>query len=306
MSCPTHRALAAATLKILRSLARILLRFGVAYGDFSEWAKQAFVEVADSEFGLPGRSQTTSRVAVLTGLSRKEVAHIRHSAAPHDPDATLAYNRASRVVSAWVREPGFQDAAGRPAALPLEGTGATFTDLVRHYSGDVPPRAILDELCRVGMARLDDAGTVHLLERSYVPRSGEPEKVEILGTDAADLIATIGHNISAAEGETLFQRKVAYDNLPAKAAAPLRAEAGLRGQALIEELDRLFSRHDRDVNPSQTGDGRKRLVTGIYVYEEDWEQPAEVGRKGGEMTHADHRNPTRPKRNPSQEGEENP
>ncbi|MEW6488463.1 MAG: DUF6502 family protein [Thermodesulfobacteriota bacterium] len=275
MATQTSRALAAATDKILRSLARVLLRHGVAYGEFAEWAKRAFVAAADDGFGLPGRRPSASRAAVLTGLSRKEVTRLRRQPEPADADAELRYNRAARVVSAWVREPGFQAAPGadqgaaEPAPLPAEGPGASFSELVRRFSGDVPARAVLDELLRVGtVARLPD-GRIELLERSYVPRMSAQEKIEILGTDVSDLIAAIGHNLDAPPEEAFFQRKVSYDNLPDEASAALRREAGRRAQALIEELDRLFARHDRDVTPEVAGAGRKRLVTGVYVFEED-------------------------------------
>lgn len=275
MPIQTRRALAAATAKILRSLAQVLLRHGVAYGEFAEWAKRAFVAAADDGFGLPGRKQTTSRMAVLTGLSRKEVARLRRVSEPTDEDAELRYNRAARVVSAWVREPGFQNprgggqGPGEPSPLPVEGPGASFSQLVRRFSGDVPARAVLDELLRVGTAdRLPD-GRIRLVERSYVPRTSAEEKIEILGTDVSDLIAAIGHNLGALPEEAFFQRKVSYDNLPDEAAASLRLEAGRRAQALIEELDRLFARHDRDTAPGVEGVGRKRLVTGVYVFEED-------------------------------------
>ena len=38
----------------------------------------------------------------------------------------------------------FLDARGRPAALPVAGKGATFTELIRRFSGDVPVRAFID------------------------------------------------------------------------------------------------------------------------------------------------------------------
>lgn len=275
MATQTARALAAATDKILRSLARVLLRHGVAYGEFAEWAKRAFVAAADEGFGLPGRRPTASRAAVLTGLSRKEVTRLRCQPEPSDADAELRYNRAARVVSAWVREPGFQlhpqagPGTAEPAPLPAEGPGASFSELVRRFSGDVPARAVLDELLRVGTAsRLPD-GRVQLVERSYVPRTSAEEKIGILGTDVSDLIAAIGHNLDASPEEAFFQRKVSYDNLPDEASAALRRKAGRRAQALIEELDRLFARHDRDTAPGVEGTGRKRLVTGVYVFEED-------------------------------------
>ena len=60
--------------KLLQPLVRILIRQGISYGELSEILKGVFVEVADRDFGLPGRKISQSRIAIITGLTRKEVA----------------------------------------------------------------------------------------------------------------------------------------------------------------------------------------------------------------------------------------
>ena len=74
MAQPKHaQALSAATLRLLRPLVRILLRNNVSHRTFAELAKVAYVEVANAEFGIVGKKQTVSRIAILSGLTRKEV-----------------------------------------------------------------------------------------------------------------------------------------------------------------------------------------------------------------------------------------
>ena len=58
---------------MLPPLVRILLRNEMAAKSFHELVKQAYVSVALDEFGIGGRAATTSRIAILTGLTRKEV-----------------------------------------------------------------------------------------------------------------------------------------------------------------------------------------------------------------------------------------
>lgn len=257
-----------AVLRLLRPLARILLRNGVPFGEFADLAKSAFIEVAERDFAIPGRKQTTSRISVLTGLTRKDVARLRDQL--HSGEAAVAereYNRAARVITGWVRDPQFQGEGGEPLpVLPIEGTPG-FGDLVHRHSGDMPVRAVLDELERVGaVAREGDA--VRLLSRGYVPQTGEAEKLHILGQDTALLVETIDHNLRA-DGDPRFQRKVAYNNLPAEVLPELRALTAQQGQRLLEEADRLLSRHDRDVNPAAGGSGRKHAGLGIYYFEQD-------------------------------------
>lgn len=249
---------------------RILLRNGVPFAALADMAKQAYVDVAFKEFGIPNRKQTVSRVAVLTGLTRKEVQRLQHSAEQGDHAARAAYNRAARVIAGWVRDPEFADALGEPAVLPLEGDGASFAELVRRYSGDVPARAILDELLRVGAVACEaDDQEVQLLTRSYVPAGDASAKLHILGTDVAELIATIDHNLQSSGPDLRFQRKVSYDNLPVEVIPKLKQLSSERGQALIEDLDAWMAAHDRDATPSVSGTGRKHVSVGIYYFEED-------------------------------------
>ncbi len=267
-------ALAAAILRLLRPLVRICLRNGLPYGAFADLAKRVYVEVAAAEFSLPGRKQSVSRISVITGLSRKEVSRVRGLDAPDDAVAVERYNRAARVISGWVRDPAFIEPAGGPARLPFEGGGSSFSTLVKRFSGDVPPRAILDELVRVGAAELLDDATVRLLARAYLPATGEVEKLAILGADCADLITTIDHNLQAPPEGALLQRKVVYDNLPAEVLADFRRLTARRSQALLEELDAWLAERDRDTAPGVEGEGRCRSGLGIYYFEDDLSKDA--------------------------------
>ena len=188
--------LSAAVLRLLRPLVRILLRNGVSYSTFADFAKWIFVDVASKEFGIKGRKQTTSRVSVITGLSRKEVLRVRRLPRPDDRETAEKYNRAARVIAAWRRNKKYLDAEGKPAPLPIGGSDVSFTELVKRFSGDVPVRATLDELIRVGAVKQLEDGNVCLLTRTYVPAQSDADKLHILGTDVAFLISTIDHNLN--------------------------------------------------------------------------------------------------------------
>ena len=264
------KPLSAAVLRLFRPLVRVLLRNGVSYRTFADFAKWVYVDVATKEFGIEGRKQSTSRVSVITGLSRKEVKRVRELPRPDDTASVERYNRAARVIAAWRRESNFQDAEGNAAPLLLEGTGATFSELVKRFSGDVPVRAILDELIRIGaVERLED-GRVSLIVRAYVPESSEADKLHILGTDVGYLISTIDHNLQADPMGPVFQRKVAYDNLPDEVLPEFRGLSAKRAQALLEKLDRWLAQRDRDVTPTVKGTGRNRAGLGIYYFEEPY------------------------------------
>jgi hypothetical protein len=270
MSDEHLKPLFAAILRLLRPLIRILLRNGVSYGTFSNLAKWVYIDVANKEFGITGRKQTTSRVSVITGLTRKEVSRVRKLPRPDDRASAERYNRAARVIAAWRRESDYLDARGKPVPLQVSGSGATFSALVKRFSGDMPARATLDELIRVGAIKRIKDGRVRLVTRSYVPQSSDADKLHILGTDVQHLISTINHNLEPDAIGPLFQRKVAYDNLPDDVLPKFRKLSAKKAQALLENLDRWLAQRDRDVTPAVKGTGRNKAGLGIYYFEEPY------------------------------------
>jgi hypothetical protein len=267
MSDTPYKALATATLRLLRPLVRILLRHGVSYATFAELAKWVYVDVASEDFAIPGRKQSVSRVAVITGLTRKEVTRVQQLPRPDDSEETEQYNRAARVIGGWLRDPDFRDGEV-PAELPFEDAPNSFSELVRRHSGDVPARAILDDLLRVGAVERSGSGSVRLIARAYIPRGSEVDKLTIVGRDAAALVATMDHNLDPDRGPPRFQRTVAYDNLPDEALAPFRELSGEQAQALLERLNDWLAEQDRDTNPKARGTGRNRAGIGIFYFEE--------------------------------------
>lgn len=264
---PLHQALS----RILRPLARLLLRNGIPYGEFAELLKRAYVEAALEDFTDGRRRPTDSRAAVMTGLTRKEVKRQREILTGEDAGAreVLHTNRASRVVSGWVHDAVFQTRDGEPAMLAFDGPGS-FSELVKRYSGDMPPRAVLDELLRVGVVSVDaESGGLVLKQRAYVPAGDSAEMLQIFGEDVSDLIATIDHNLVSDESGQgpLFQRTLTYDNIPPEVMESWRKHAAAQSQVLLEQLDTWLGPHDRDISGQQPGSVSGDSVrTGVSIF----------------------------------------
>ncbi|HJY75402.1 MAG TPA: DUF6502 family protein [Burkholderiales bacterium] len=267
LPAPFTRALSDAAQGVLRPLVRILLRNGVPYGAFAEMARRVYAEVAQREFALPGKKQTVSRISTLTGLTRKEVTRIQSEEPPRPADHER-YNRPARVIGGWVRDKRYHDRRGHPAELPMEGDARSFSALVREFSGDIPPRAMADELARVGAIEVLPEGRVRLLTRAYIPRGDQAEKIGILGADVADLIRTIDHNLTCPPGDAYFQRRVSYDNVPLELLPSLTRKLSRKAQSCLESMDRVLAAADRDRSARAKGTGRARTGVGIYYFEE--------------------------------------
>lgn len=105
--------------------------------------------------------------------------------------------------------------------------------------------------------------------RGYVPSEGEEDKLAILGTDVAQLIQTIDHNLQAPVDASQLQLKVSYDNLPREALERFRTGSARDARKMLEKFDKGLAVLDRDTNPDVQGTGRMRAGVAIYYFEED-------------------------------------
>jgi len=263
--------------RLLRPLVRLLLRHAVPFAAFEEMAKRVYVDAALNDFALPDRKASASRVAVLTGLTRKEVQRLRSAPEQHEGSGGLSerYNRAARVLTGWVRDAEFRDSKGEARELEIDGE-AGFAALVRRYSGDMPARAVLDELLRVGAVE-QHGDTLRLVTRAFVPQRSQADKIGILGHDVADLIATIDHNLQHGATDPRFQRKVMYHSIPTSVLPAFRKSSATDAQALLEKLDRWLAARDLDDPAGTEPLPRARVGLGIYYFEEGLEEPRREG-----------------------------
>jgi hypothetical protein len=135
---------------VLAPLIRVLLRNGVTWSDFTEVAKEVFVQVAREDYGVQGRPTNTSRVALITGLSRREVTRVKDVLLGERPREAAAPSRISQILTAWHVDPQYVGPDGRPATLPAVGDGPSLATLLKQYAGDTPHGAVIKELEELG------------------------------------------------------------------------------------------------------------------------------------------------------------
>jgi hypothetical protein len=267
----------AAVLRLLRPLARLLLRHAVPFSAFQELAKRAYVAAALADFTIPGKKPSVSRASILTGLTRKDVQRLVAEPDPSVGISSERYNRAARVLTGWVRDPDFQDADGQPRGLDADGEFG-FAALVKRYSGDMPARAMLDELLRVGAVQRLEDGRIEPLTRAYVPHHSAADKLVILGADVSDLIDTIDHNMLHGSIDPRFQRKVMYHHVPVEALPAFRKLSAAQAQALLEKLDIWLADQCAEPSRDDVKAPSARAGLGIFYFEE--RQAPSAARKG--------------------------
>lgn len=276
MSKTIRDKLSQAALKILRPLVRMLIKNGISHAEFSELGRRAYVEVGFNDFRIDGRKQTVSRVAVLTGLSRKEVLRISQESGDSLLLDSGTINRALRVINGWMNDSQFHDEDGHPLALPLQGA-RSFSSLVKNYSGDITAGAILDELVRTGAVKKENE-LIALTAQGYIPQQCKSEKIDIAGICATDLLNTLDHNLDREGNEGKFQRAVAYHNLPDDIVDEFKALSREKGTELLIELNAWLSAKKTSRAPLEPGQG-KRIGLGIYYFEDEPDEGKKNERK---------------------------
>ena len=188
-----QRALVSLIVRTLRPIARIALRHCMSCLEFEDIARWVFVDVAlnDPLLSLSGRGrQFKSRAAILTGLSRKEVMRLARQPMPGDGKELPSRNRAARVVAGWLLPP-YVDGRGAPKVLPIKGGNDSFLGLVRSYGGDVPYRAILDELLETGVVERVNGKGLRLKSKGKLYPRGSHEALQKAGDGLDGLLAHV-------------------------------------------------------------------------------------------------------------------
>jgi hypothetical protein len=261
----------AAVLRAFRPLARLLLRHGVAYPSFAVALKQVFLEAAVEELQRTGQKQTDSAISLLSGVHRRDVRNIaRGATAPVPLDAPM--NMASQVVSRWLADGAWRDRRGRAKTLPRTGDAGSFEALVASISSDVRPRAVLDELVRLGIAEEKDS-QVRLLERGFVPRQGFDEMAALLRDNLHDHAAAAALNL---DGERNYlEQAIFVDELTQASVERLHA---VSAQAWRRAFDTVMAeaqaRYDHDQEHATPGTRVHRARFGSYFYASDKDDQA--------------------------------
>ena len=244
---------------MLKPLVRLMIAQGVTHAEFAETTKEVYVETALRHFEDAGRVNK-SRIAILTGLTRKEVKNvIDRTLEETQPDKN--YSRPERVLTGWFSDPKYTGPYGIPLELPYESVqqdGPSFVKLVREYSGDMAPRQMLNELLVSGSVN-EVEGRYKAVRRMYKFSALSPEFIKRLGEVGYRVFSTAAKNIDKEmEGSGYFDRMVfADEGCTQEVIDAFDKYIKIRGQELLEEIDVWFSsrseKNEGDIEKKDTG-----------------------------------------------------
>ena len=255
---------------LLLPVVRFLLRHGVTWSEFSDLSKDAYVLVARSDYGIQGRPTNNARTAMLTGLSRREVARVRDRLLQGGVIAEENQgNRISQILTGWHVDSEFTDENGRPKVLPATGPTGSLPSLLKRYAGDLPHGAILKEMRKRELIEELNDGGYRVLRRDYVYSEIDPEVVTRLGIALHDHAATLEHNLDE-NRQSAPRFEALADNACIRPSTykAFRTLVEERGLSFLEEMDAWLSGNEVETE-KDTNARTVRLGVGVYFIHDE-------------------------------------
>ena len=254
---------------LLAPVVRLLQRSGITWSEFAELGKEVFVDVAGTDYGLQGRPTNAARVAMITGLSRREVGRVRKTLAGVEDPKQSAGSSISQVLSGWHLDADFLDDNGRPVRLPGDGDGASLKTLFKRYAGDTPHGALTKELEKLGLIAEVEPDLYEVRAREYVRSPLDPDMLRQVGVALHDHGMTLAHNVDSERTDPpRFEGMASNPRVARIHLEDFRRYLDTRGQAFLEEIDAWLAAHEIDATESSTSEN-VRLGAGVYLIHDE-------------------------------------
>lgn len=254
---------------VLEPLALLAVAKGLTYQVLDDMLKQALVNAAHDAHPGVAAHRRVSRISTTTGIHRREVTRLTQTGeAVPAPRAS----QASGVYTHWLTSPEFRERRGRrfgsPKVLPRQGPHPSFETLARAITSDVHPRALLEEMIRLGYATLDAGDdTVSVVADAAVPRADGARMLRILGSNVGDHFRGTVANVLG-DGRQHFDQALFAHEMSSESITAARALIAAQWRELYSrlwpEIESLFA--DDAAHPQRMLNHRLRI--GLYSFNE--------------------------------------
>ncbi len=276
--------------QILQPLAQLMIGHSVQLGAITEMLKKALVDAAVSGAQHASTEMTDSRIAIVTGVHRKDVRRLRQEAASPvvSHDYTPMMSVGAQVVARWISEQRYLTTHNKARSLARTPRHAApgepdFSSLVAEVSNDVGAKAVLDELLRLGIVKAQADTHVQLHSDAFVPQDGLREQFHFLASNVSDHLATAVHNLKPGrQNGAMLEQSAFSQNLSADDAAELEQTARhLWSQALQQFLQKATVAEQRS---SQKAQATQRVRMGVYFHQTEMPAVPQLVRKSAAKT----------------------
>jgi Family of unknown function (DUF6502) len=280
MSQSVKANLLAAYRYLLKPMVRLAVRNAVAFPEFSDVLKQAYVDVATRQLVASGKEPTIEGISLIAHLETNELRDVLSA----DVGAKFGIeaqkpNPLPTILAGWHTDVNYTGPYGVLRDLEFsrgsgtsERTSMTFTDLAASYCPGISPRALLDELIRTGCVQDMGNGYYRALKRSYIPDPLSTQSILSFARVVHNMCETLEVNFRAESigGKGLIERTVyTVHGISRQDLKDFDRFIRERGQIFADDIDNWLS--DRDKEGFE-----QNIKTGVgfyhYVVNEDDER----------------------------------
>jgi hypothetical protein len=258
----------AALTRVIDPLVDLTFDAGITVREFSRLVRERAVRRAAIRVAKESGRTSKSRVAIITGLPRSEVARIL-GAEDLSTKRRLGQHPARKVLAAWYDNPRFLRVNGDPAVLPIFGKRRSFERLVATYSGGIPVRAMLDQLTQINAVDVLSGQRVKAKSRVPIFTGLTSSAIAIIGERAGDLLETLKSNLRATT-TPLFEGTALRTDIDIGAVSLVRREMAEQGAAFVDGANSLLARARAKRRRSNlAGPPKCRVGVTIYYFQDE-------------------------------------
>jgi hypothetical protein len=258
--------------ELLRPAVRFALRRGVKVRALVHELKNLLVEEAHRELARTSNGATVSKLAVMTGLQRRDVQRV--TASLSEPAQHL--DLMTRIIGAWSTDHRFSRSS-KPSELSLEGADSDFAQLVKSVSMDLNPATVLFELERLRLVERK-GDLLRLLWNSYQISGDIDDAYLLLQRDIHALVEGVDTNILQTSAIPNLHISTRFDNVSTEAVPHIREWLLKKGAAFHAEVREFVGSFDKDINPTRYAErGGVAVTIGSFSLCESPEAPDAEG-----------------------------
>ncbi len=254
--------------QLMDPLLNLMFDTGVTVREFTQLLRTQATSSATRRIMREAGTSNKSRVSILTGLPRSEVARLLRKP-PVDEPPRRAQHPIRKILAAWFDDPNFLTKEGDPAVLPAFGKRKSFERLVGKYGSGVPVRAMLDELTRINAIEWLENQRIRPRHRIPLITGMTATSVSMIGERGRNLLETLLANAHTAKSP-LFEATAMIDHASAATIAIGRREILQQGTNFISSADALLARLKHSSQGGRNSQGRpgKRIGVTVFYFEE--------------------------------------
>ena len=238
---------------LIRPLMRFCLRHDFKIQEIVETCKIELLLEARSELESKGDEVTQSRLSIMTGLQRKDVARLikikKIDSTPSLP---------TRVLGLWTSSKRYIDNNSNPRILKIE----EFYGLVSLVSKDLNPRTVLDELNRTGSIKITDEN-VEVIRSTFIPKGNFEAGFKIAANDLGNLIDAVDQNLLGKDESALphHHLRTEFDRIRPESLEEIKKWLLIQGKEFHLKVRSYLSQFDQDINPQASSENKECRVS---------------------------------------------